>query len=248
MFFPYFHLMPKTYHINGVELNTNYLKLDYNPNLKGRAKALRQARNLPEVLFWIQVNKRQFHGLDFDRQKIIGLSTSAGAAAGIVIDVGVGGASLMAGALAGGLVSGLASLAATWKPEKLKIKGVPLAGTSLTAGPCKELTFAFVLLGRAIDFLEMILNRTHADRSVAEVAQISFSERLKEFVNDVLGPDDDITIFEYTKKNTKEAGPALVGIELRKKEDYQPLLEQLKRFDPNYTVLNDNPVLFNFLV
>lgn len=46
--------------------------LPYNPLLKERAKALRYAENLPEVLFWMQVNKKQFHGLDFDRQRVIG--------------------------------------------------------------------------------------------------------------------------------------------------------------------------------
>lgn len=112
-----------------------------------------------------------------DRRKIIALSASAGAAAGAVIDIGVGGASLMTGAMAGGLLSGLASVAATWKPEKLNIKGVPLAGKSLTAGPVKDLGFAFVLLGRAIDFLIMIRLRTHADRSVALVIDSRFTDR-----------------------------------------------------------------------
>lgn len=51
---------------------TNYMSLPYNPKLKERAKALRKAGNLAEVLFWQQVNKKQFMGLDFDRQKIIG--------------------------------------------------------------------------------------------------------------------------------------------------------------------------------
>tara|TARA_R110000850_G_scaffold61312_1_gene140101 strand:+ start:743 stop:1153 length:411 start_codon:yes stop_codon:yes gene_type:complete len=64
--------MPKTYSINGIPLKSNFLKLNYNPLLRDRAKALRKARNLPEVLFWMQVHKHQFHGLDFDRQKIIG--------------------------------------------------------------------------------------------------------------------------------------------------------------------------------
>ncbi len=113
-----------------------------------------------------------------DRQKIITLAASAGAAAGAVIDVGVGGSSLMAGALVGGVLSGIASLVATSDPEKLKINGVPLAGKTLTAGPTKELTFIFVLLGRAIDFLEMILNRTHADRSIAELKHTHLTERL----------------------------------------------------------------------
>ncbi|MDO6805431.1 DUF3482 domain-containing protein, partial [Wenyingzhuangia sp. 1_MG-2023] len=97
-----------------------------------------------------------------DRQKIVALAASAGAAAGAVLDAGVGGSSLMAGALAGGLLSGLASLAATWKPEKMNIKGVPVAGKTLTAGPVRDLTFVFVLLGRAVDFLELMLRRTHA--------------------------------------------------------------------------------------
>ncbi|WP_417591101.1 endonuclease domain-containing protein [Owenweeksia hongkongensis] len=64
--------MPKTYSINGVQLKTNYLKLFYNPKLKQRARTFRKARNLPEVLFWVRVNKGQFYGLDFDRQKIVG--------------------------------------------------------------------------------------------------------------------------------------------------------------------------------
>ena len=62
----------KTYTINGVILRTNFLKLEYNPELKERARILRKAGNLPEVRFWMQVCKGQFHGLDFDRQRIIG--------------------------------------------------------------------------------------------------------------------------------------------------------------------------------
>lgn len=80
---------------------------------------------------------------------------------------------------------------------------------------------------------------------------ITFPQRsgaLKEFVNHVLGPDDDITLFEYTKKNTKESGPALVGIELKQVEDYEPLLQRMKQYGVRYTLVNEDPVLFNFLV
>lgn len=49
-----------------------YLSLPYNAQLKERAKALRHAGNLSEVLLWNQLKKGQFKGLDFDRQKIIG--------------------------------------------------------------------------------------------------------------------------------------------------------------------------------
>ena len=50
----------------------NYMNLPYNPKLKDRAKELRQAGNLSEVLFWNQVKNKQFKGFDFDRQKIVG--------------------------------------------------------------------------------------------------------------------------------------------------------------------------------
>jgi very-short-patch-repair endonuclease len=57
----------------GVVRNTKkYKSLPYNPNLKERARELRQAGNLSEVLLWQQIKNKQLNGLDFDRQKIIG--------------------------------------------------------------------------------------------------------------------------------------------------------------------------------
>jgi very-short-patch-repair endonuclease len=46
--------------------------IPYNPNLKELAKELRKAGNIHEVNFWLAVKNKQFLGLDFDRQKIIG--------------------------------------------------------------------------------------------------------------------------------------------------------------------------------
>jgi len=48
------------------------LKLPYNPNLKQRAKELRQAGNLAEVILWNKLKNKQLLNLDFNRQKIIG--------------------------------------------------------------------------------------------------------------------------------------------------------------------------------
>ena len=56
----------------GKRASKNYFELPYNPNLKERARELRKAGNLSEVLFWNQVKNKQFKGYDFDRQKIIG--------------------------------------------------------------------------------------------------------------------------------------------------------------------------------
>ena len=63
----------KVLEINGIIVTPNpILELPYNPKLKERARALRQARNLSKVLFWKQVTKNGFHNIDFDRQRVIG--------------------------------------------------------------------------------------------------------------------------------------------------------------------------------
>tara|TARA_B100000809_G_scaffold260807_1_gene308423 strand:- start:1329 stop:2570 length:1242 start_codon:yes stop_codon:yes gene_type:complete len=80
---------------------------------------------------------------------------------------------------------------------------------------------------------------------------IRFPQRagaLKEFVVDVLGPNDDIAYFEYTKKNNRENGPAVVGVELKNKSDFEPLLLRMKEKGFLGEYLNDNPELFLFLV
>ena len=63
----------KVLKIHNTILNpTPVITLPYNSQLKLRAKDLRQARNLSEVLFWMQVTKGSFHKIDFDRQRVIG--------------------------------------------------------------------------------------------------------------------------------------------------------------------------------
>jgi threonine dehydratase len=50
---------------------------------------------------------------------------------------------------------------------------------------------------------------------------------LRRFLDDVLGPDDDITLFEYVKRNNRETGPALVGVELGAATGLAGLLERM---------------------
>ncbi|CAL2084251.1 L-threonine dehydratase biosynthetic IlvA [Tenacibaculum sp. 190524A02b] len=80
---------------------------------------------------------------------------------------------------------------------------------------------------------------------------IRFPQRagaLKEFVMDVLGKNDDITFFEYSKKTSRENGPAVVGVELEKKEDLAPLMTRMKERNFYGEYLNDKPNLFEFLI
>lgn len=80
---------------------------------------------------------------------------------------------------------------------------------------------------------------------------VNFPQRagaLREFLDEVLGPTDDITRFEYTKKNNKENGPALVGIELRKREDYRALINRLEKKGFTYKEVNKDRDLFNLLI
>ena len=80
---------------------------------------------------------------------------------------------------------------------------------------------------------------------------VNFPQRpgaLREFVNDILGPKDDITRFEYIKRANKGKGPVLIGITLDDKNDYAALLERLAQFDPNYINLHGNESLYNMLV
>ena len=80
---------------------------------------------------------------------------------------------------------------------------------------------------------------------------VKFPQRagaLKEFVVEILGANDDITHFEYTKKTNRENGAAVVGLELKSAKDLAPLLQRMKEKNFFGEYLNDKPDLFQFLV
>lgn len=102
-----------------------------------------------------------------------------------------------------------------------------------------------------IDRMQEIKERSLQYERLKHYFLIRFAQRpgaLKKFVNFVLGPDDDITRFEYIQKHNKETGPALVGVELKNKKDYDRLLENLEKYNVNFTELNKNDNLFGYLV
>lgn len=80
---------------------------------------------------------------------------------------------------------------------------------------------------------------------------VNFPQRpgaLREFVNDILGPHDDITRFEYIKRANKGTGPVLIGILLANKQDQAQLIERLAAFDSKFIDLKAQESLYNLLV
>ena len=68
------------------------------------------------------------------------------------------------------------------------------------------------------------------------------------FIRDTLGPNDDITHFSYIKKTNKEAGPAVIGIEVATPEDYLKLIKRMDEQGIVYEYLNEKKDLFEFLI
>ena len=102
-----------------------------------------------------------------------------------------------------------------------------------------------------IDRMQEIKERSLQYEGLKHYFLIRFAQRpgaLKEFVNQVLGPDDDITRFEYMQKHNKETGPALVGVELKARGDYDVLVANMMRYHINFTELNKNDNIFGYLV
>jgi threonine dehydratase len=80
---------------------------------------------------------------------------------------------------------------------------------------------------------------------------VNFPQRsgaLREFLSNVLGPDDDITWFEYSKKNNREKGPAVIGIEVPQAGQVKRITEAMDKTGFSYEYLNNNQQLFEFLV
>ncbi|HTS43344.1 MAG TPA: threonine ammonia-lyase [Puia sp.] len=102
-----------------------------------------------------------------------------------------------------------------------------------------------------IDRMPEIKERSLQYEGLKHYFLIRFAQRpgaLKEFVNNVLGPNDDITRFEYMQKTNKETGPALVGIELQSRNDYDVLLEKMKGYHIDFSEINKDNKLFGYLI
>jgi len=102
-----------------------------------------------------------------------------------------------------------------------------------------------------IDRMQEIKERSLLFEGLKHYFIVRFAQRpgaLKEFVNHILGPNDDIVRFEFIQKHNKETGPALIGIEVKSKADFDSLIGRMDAYKLNYTLVNQNENLFEYLV
>ena len=98
---------------------------------------------------------------------------------------------------------------------------------------------------------EEIKERSLLFEGLKHYFMIQFPQRpgaLKEFVNDILGDDDDITYFQFAKKNNRETGPVVVGLELKNKEDVESIKSKMQSKHFQYQYLNEMPDLYTQLI
>jgi threonine dehydratase len=128
-----------------------------------------------------------------------------------------------------------------------------IAALDSYAGKIKGKTVVCIVSGsnNDIDRMPEIKERSLQYEGLKHYFMVRFAQRpgaLKEFVNYVLGPTDDITRFEYMQKTNKETGPALVGIELQNRSDYDILMANMKSRNIDFSEINKDDKMFGYLI
>ena len=128
-----------------------------------------------------------------------------------------------------------------------------LAGAILMKSKLWGMTTAVVISGGNNDITRFpeIKERALLYANLKHYFIVRFPQRpgaLKQFVQDVLGPDDDIVHFEYSKKTSRENGPALIGIVLKRSSDFEPLVKRMKEKNFPAEYVNDRLELMQFLI
>jgi threonine dehydratase len=96
-----------------------------------------------------------------------------------------------------------------------------------------------------------VVERSLVHRGLKHYFLVEFPQEpgaLRRFLDEVLGPDDDITLFEYVKKSNREVGPALIGIELSRREDLVGLLDRMADSPARMERIEAGSPLFTFVL
>lgn len=100
--------------------------------------------------------------------------------------------------------------------------------------------------------MEEIKERSMLYEGLKHYFMVSLPKRagsFKEFVNNIIGATDEITLIEYdSKKSSGDIAPLLIGIEVKQKQDIEGIISNLKKHNINFNLLNDSPMLFSYLV
>jgi hypothetical protein len=112
-----------------------------------------------------------FWGLD--RRQLVTTGAASGAVVGGVIDIGVGGSSLLLGSLIGATIGGATAWFSQGRLARTRILDQPLGGKLLRCGPTRDINFPYVVLGRALYHHARVAGRTHADRGRLTLEQES---------------------------------------------------------------------------
>jgi threonine dehydratase len=127
-----------------------------------------------------------------------------------------------------------------------------IAALSLLGDDIKGKNVVCVVSGGNNDItrMEEIKERSMLYEGLKHYFIVRFPQRagaLREFLDKALGPNDDITLFQYAKKNSREKGPAIVGIEIRSPGDFEPLISRMREYNITYEYLNDKPDLLRLI-
>lgn len=117
----------------------------------------------------------------------------------------------------------------------------------------KGKTVVCVLSGGNNDILRYpeIMEKSLVYRGLKHYFLIEFAQKpgqLKDFLNHALSPRDDIVLFEYVKRNSREKGPALIGVELTQKTDLPMLLDRMDKLQLRYTKITSGDPLYGFIL
>ncbi|WP_370950419.1 threonine ammonia-lyase IlvA [Amycolatopsis sp. cg5] len=127
-----------------------------------------------------------------------------------------------------------------------------LATTAVRELPSDALTVCVLSGGNNdVSRYSEILERSLVHEGLKHYFLVDFPQEpgmLRRFLDYVLGPDDDITLFEYVKRNNRETGPALVGVEIGARADLDGLLTRMAASPLHIETVDPQSALFRFLL
>lgn len=130
---------------------------------------------------------------------------------------------------------------------------LPIAGLSEFGDKLKGKNIVCILSGGNNDFdrLPEIKVRSLIHEGLLYYFMIEFPQRpgaLRQFLDQALGPNDDITHFQYTKRTSAEKGPALVGLQLKSRDDYEPLLNRFGKTGFKFEEVSKNTLFLRYFI